>query len=102
MGCCIVQMRTFAANGVTAARPASLECLNVSTYQHNCKDAGQLTGLWWLVAAQADETPLHYAAMNGHLELVKLLLGAGMDINAACKVRALHDCCHPSRHVPQL
>ena len=42
-----------------------------------------------LSVSQAEWTPLHYASMNGHLEICKLLLAAGAAVDAKDNVSIL-------------
>jgi len=45
------------------------------------------------LALQDEKTPVHHAAINGHIEALTLLIGAGGDVNAGDKVstyRAMH------------
>ena len=50
-----------------------------------CKDQGSST---CATVSQNGYTPLIWASQNGHLEVVKALVAAGADINAAENVSA--------------
>jgi hypothetical protein len=72
------------------AEKANAPSANADEYFHAIR-ANDLKTLQQLVAAGSanvrdslDSTPLHYAALYGSVESVRLLLSAGADANAAC------------------